>query len=381
MLVQKRFKLDIFKKIENLNLYMFFILTIYIFMFSAEHSLFLVRVGVILFGAVLGFFWCIRNGNKALKPWLLTFLILIFWLLCAIGQDTINYEPKYMVYTIGYIWLSMLLLKNEYSHWVTIIIFIFGSGVLLQKIHSGSFYSNELMLLTSRNYVSVLMLLLVLFYYVSCHDKGKTISIIPAIVFFIISVFAIGRGGILTSAFFLSGLAIYKLQSVVNCQNNKTYKFLLKCIVILALLTIVIGIVNGLYQGYFENIFARFYNQSGMDQARLVMWSNFLSNNMGSLREFLIGSNTGYIRLDGNLHNSFLQSYASFGLAGFLMFLFLIIRAFIMGYKRKDFFWLLLYTTLLLRATTDRVFFQGYCEIFLYYFIFYWDFKQEFLYK
>lgn len=381
MLVQSKFKLEFLKNIENFCLYTFFALTIYIFLFSIDHALFLVRVGVILVGALLGFFWCVRSSNVALKPCLLTFSIIILWIICVLGQDTINYEPKYMVYTIGYIWMSMLLLKNTYSHWVTIVTFVLGSGALLQKILFGNFYSNQLLMATSRNYVSVLMLLLVLFYYVSCHDKNKTISIIPAVVFFIISIFAIGRGGILASAFLLFLLVLYKLQSVANSQNNNFYKFLLKCSIIVALLLISIGINYGLFQGYFERIFTRFYTQSGADQARLVMWSNFLSNNMNSLRDFLVGSNTEYIRLDGNLHNSFLQSYASFGLAGFLMLLFLIIRAFVMGLKKKDFFWLLLYTTLLLRAITDRVFFQGYCEIFLYYFIFYWDFNREFLCK
>ena len=376
--------LDIYRLpdiICNLCLYAFFALTLVIFLYSYNHALFLTRIGFMALGALLSFWWCLTKTKQYSKPLLLTFFVSICWIYCVIWQPATNYPLKDLVYTLCYLWLSLLLIKGDYSHSATVLIFFMGIGLMLLRIYQGaSFGSHQgLLLANSRNYISVLVLLFVLFYYISCHDKNREISILPAVVFFVISILAVGRGGILTSSFLLLSLMSYQYNKIEDSRKKFFFKgvFIVTGILLAMGLIFITGIITGAFQQYSEALFSRFYEQGGVDESRLVIWSKFLLNNMNSFAEFLFGSDSRLARYDGNLHSSFFQIYASLGLIGFITYIFLIIKAYVQGIRNKDILWLILFSTLLLRASTDRVFFQGYCEIFFYYFIFYWEFRRE----
>ena len=229
-----------------------------------------------------------------------------------------------------------------------------------------------ILLANSRNYISALLLTVMLFYYVSCHDKTKYFLVTPAIISFLISIYATGRGGIISTGFLAGALLIIKIREI---ENKSLRRLLIFILIVVAIVTLVYltGIGETKFQDFLQKNFSRFYLKGAGDTARSDIWNAFLENNKRSIVSFIFSSDTTLARSDGNLHNSFLQSYASFGLMGFMIVVIMTFRSLIIGIKERDVLLTILFTTLIIRAFTDRIFFQGYNEIFLYYFMFYWD--------
>ncbi len=365
--------------INNTCIYIFFIMTAIIFLYQYDNLAFNLRYGFMSIGAILGFWICINNKNKFYQPLILLIALSICWLFCFLGQSGyLNYSFANYLYTVLYIGLSVVLLRNEYNHSLTLAIYFFTALTILLRIIQ-NVNMNHILLANSRNFISVLLLLPLLFYYVSCHDKKKPIYVLPAILYFYISIYAVGRGGIVSSGFLVIALCIYKITQI----ENKNIKRLMWLIIIIIAFTVGLYMsnLNSLVIGRFLNsYFSRFLLKGATDTSRVTIWNEFFTNNLDSLASFLLGSNTSLVRYDGNLHNSFIQAYASFGLMGFLILLVLLGRAIIQGFKQRDALFLILLFGLSLRAFTDRVFFQGYCEIFLYYFILYWDYKKHYFF-
>lgn len=362
--------------IKNICLYMFFVLTAIIFLYQYSSTMFNLRYGFMIIGALFGFVACIRLKVKFYQPILLLFVLFLCWSFCFLGQgEYLNYSFSDFMYTALYIGMSVVLLKNEYNHNLSLAIYIFTALTILVKIFQ-NVNMNHILLANSRNYISVLLLLSLMFYYISCHDKNKSIFVFPAILYFYISIYAVGRGGIVSSGVLVIALSVYKAASIKN-KNVRRLMWLIIFIVVITIVFYVGNLDTSVIKRFLNDNFSRFILKGTTDTARESIWSTFFKNNKESIQNFLLGSNATLVGYDGNLHNSFLQTYASFGLFGFLTIVFLLIRAIVQGVKNKDILFLILLLELSLRAFTDRVFFQGYCEIFLYYFILYWDYKKN----
>lgn len=359
----------------NLCLYGFLLLTTIIFLSQYNHTLFLLRFGLLAIGSLIGysrFFF----GKRDYRPLLLALSLSLCWGVASIGQlGYQNYSILNMVYTVLYIGLGILVLLNTYSHTMALIIFLFTAGGILLKVIQGADV-NHILLANSRNYISILLLLPLLLYYLSCFEKKKNVRIAPVLLYCFICILARGRGGIVTAFFFFIAILIYKWAGI----KNKSVKFLVGCLTSVFVLFFAVvlldnnaGFLDRLAKGHFR----MFYTKGFTDNARVTIWGSFLQNNVNSVREFVFGSDALRAMTDGNLHNFLLQSYASFGLAGFTLLTILMGRALVKGVKEKDYLWLILFVVLILRAFTDRVFFQGYCEFYLYYFIFRYPFKAR----
>ena len=279
------------------------------------------------------------------------------------------YSFNNLLYSICYIGLAVVILRNEYSHILSLCLFIFPTITILVRIIYG-YDVNAILTENSRNYISVLLLSSLLLYYISCFEKKKKILLSPALIYFYICICANGRGGILISAFMVIAILLYKCMVI----KNNGMKVLMVVFIALVFLGAYIFILcqDEMYLSNYYNVKLSGFSEKGMDSnGRSDIWNTFLINNKSSISYFLFASNTNDAMKDGNLHNSFLQGYASFGVLGFLILVIFILNAFITIIKKKDFFLVILFMALLLRAFTDRVFFQGYCEPYLYYFIFY----------
>lgn len=206
------------------------------------------------------------------------------------------------------------------------------------------------------------------FYYIATVIQDVKWSLWPAILFFSLCFLAIGRGGILTSSFLLITLSFYRLKHVRNIYKKYTYIFMAAIFAVL-LCAYALSTATDI-----SDLFPRFQTKGAIDNSRLIIWTSYLINNLQSVHEFLFSSDIQKIvaRFEGNLHNSLLQCYASFGLFVFIIIIGCIYMSLIYGIRNKEYIWSILFLTLILRSLTDRVFFQGYCEIYLYYFILAW---------
>ena len=243
---------------------------------------------------------------------------------------------------------------------------------IIYLISIGLSFKSILVSGSSYNYISILLLFALMLYYIAMLNKGKDISLTLSIVYFLLCIWAYGRGGIVAAAFLNIALLLKK----IIAGDNKWKKRFYVLIAIIILIITFILIQNG---EIFETIFPKFYLKGTTDEQRLNIWRLFIQNNNKDFLSFLFGSDTSLIRSDHNLHNFALQAYATFGFIGFIVLIFLIIKSAIMMIKLEKYDHLILFVFLLIRASTDRVFFQGYCEIFLYYFLFmpYYELPQS----
>lgn len=351
---------DIERYIGNISLYCFFVLTGYIALVNNEHTSFLVRWGSLLIGSSIGWHYalCIKKLRSFLS--IFTTIMLLGYITCYIFQENVNYSIKDFLRSLCYIGMSVLLLKNQFSTKIALMLYYAIVGIVLLKIcYYGSV--NFVILTGSRNYISVLLMFFLFFYYVTKYKSGKEWSLLPAISFFILSVVAIGRGGILTSGFLLLSLLFYKLRGVR--YGYKKYFYVLIIIFMCLFLVFIVDIAD---------LFPRFQSNGVVDGARLTIWQTYLNNNLSSIKDFIFSSGVELAtkeRWRGNLHNSFLQAYASFGLLFFIVLICTIVSSFVKGVKNKKYLYCILFIGLILRSFTDKLFFTGYCEIYLYFFI------------
>ena len=238
------------------------------------------------------------------------------------------------------------------SFYVTVVIFVyfFNSGALTKEL-----------LTSSGNYISVLLILSVCIYYIGLHNSRKrigVIDIIPSIACFLLSIWAKGRGGVISTGFLLV-LVILAIVKQNRKEGTKFYKVFRIAIAftILILLYKSINLVDEFLSiGKFE--------EQGFDTPRPFMWASYLSKMIESPIYVFMGAPLNEIPVihmfENNTHNSFLQLHALNGLVMFVFFFYYLFRA-IYIYIRNDNMALLVITlTLVMRGMTDKFIFGQY---------------------
>lgn len=363
-------------KVGNICLYAFLILTSYIFLYRYDHTMFILRYVFLIGGALTGYVKCLIGRQKFNYPILFLASMALLWLMTTLGQETYqNYSASDFLYTACYIGIAVLILNNEYSHIISLILYGFTSISILLRVFQG-IDKNLILLANSRNYISILLLSTLLLYYISCNDKKKPILVTPILIYFYISIYATGRSGIIVSGFMAVSLLVYKYTRMVNKKSKVLMGFLI-AFVLLTMGFYLLQLNGSIIESFLKRNFVAFFQRGTDSNGRNEIWGTFIQNNKNSLEALLFGSNTFLAMTDGNLHNSFLQIYASFGVFGFITLIALLIRALFVGIQKKQYLWLIFFCGLMLRALTDRVFFQGYCELYLYYFIFYFAYQRK----
>lgn len=354
----------------NLCLYVFLFLTSFIFLYRYDHTMFLIRSVFLMGGALAGYYKCLAGRRRFYPLPVFALTLTLLWLAAFTAHSAYrNYGLSDLFYTLCYIGISFLLLQNTYSHAVSLGLYGVTAGSILLRIVQGA-DKDMILLANSRNYISVLLLSTMLLYYISCHDKKKPVLVTPVLLFFYINIYATGRGGIIVSAFLTLGILLYKYLRIEN-GRKKVLMGMLMIIVLMSAGFCLAASERFSLESYLQQSFDAFFSRGADSNGRFEIWGTFLKNNGKSLIAYLFASDASLARPDGNLHNSFLQAYAAFGFIGFIVTAVMLIRAFIKGLKEKDFLWLVLFIGLMMRAFTDKVFFQGYCEIYLYYFLLY----------
>ena len=216
-------------------------------------------------------------------------------------------------------------------------------------------------LISSGNYVSVVLILSACIYYMGLHNSGKVfgvIDIVPSIICFMMSIWARGRGGIISTAFLLV-LVVFVLIKQNRGKDTMSYKVFKYAVVfvILYLLWKSVDLIEEIL------ILDKFENQ-GLDTPRPFMWAAYLSKMMESPIYILMGAPLDEISVihsfANNTHNSFLQLHAFNGILMFVVFFYCLYRA-IVYYIRNDMLALLVITlTIVMRGMTDKFIFGQY---------------------
>lgn len=229
------------------------------------------------------------------------------------------------------------------------------------------------LLTSSSNYISILLLIGVSFYYITIGQLRNTLQIIdilPAAICFALSVWARGRGGILSCGIFLICiLAVY----IKDLTNKNTKRVLLLVLLFIAvLITLSYFDVNILDQ--MMNL-GKWKTRGTDNSARLAIWQSYFLKVKESFTYILFGApldEIGIIRLyDGNCHNSFIQLHAYNGIIMTVLILGFLFKAILYYVKQKNYVYISIFLAICVRGLTDKFIFGQYGMPIMLYFILY----------
>ena len=271
--------------------------------------------------------------------------------------------------------ITYMMLIHQWNIKEGAFVFYSTAVIVLIRMSRGSFLR---MLVSSSNYISILLLLAVSFYYIALeHEKRKmkAIDLLPALVCFLTCVWARGRGGILSATVLLL-LVMYIFMRTITHRNTKRVLFLL-------FIAVLIGAVYSMVDYSLLDTFMGLgkWSTRGADISdRLLIWGSYLSAAGNSFVNILLGApfeEAFYVyRKGGNCHNSFLQLHAYGGLLIFVVFVFMLVRSFRYFLRNKQYIMASMMFVIFLRGLSDKFIFGQYGMPVMLYFV-----LQPFLFK
>ena len=348
-------------------MYAFFIVTFYSFVIQSSSFISQIRLLILIISGLFGYFIYFLHHYKemsSLKIFAFIMMMIFFWLVSSTLRLIGIYDFDVFKYTLFYMGIALNLLDHKHSINITrfmfyCVCFIIIYKIVIMNVPIRMFMKDG----TSYNYISVITLFFLLLYCLVYMQHQKKIPITTALIFFIICLLSYGRGGIVTASFFLISIISYNY-IMVNGVNKKIVIFILLAF---SLLFMFEPLLTKIYELGFLN---KFLSAGYSDASRFYIWDDYLSSCFESAKSFLLGGNKYGVMPDGNLHNSYLQLYSSFGFIPFLVNIYIFINLILLTFRNKNGLYLIILFTFFIRSFTDKLLFQGYCEIFYFYFIF-----------
>jgi len=266
--------------------------------------------------------------------------------------------------------VAMILVRGYVYSWSGYIIFYSLSGFFFLSMLAG--VSAESVLgKTSYNGISMVMLTACISLYIILGMEKKKIDLKPAFVNVVISIWGIGRSGIIASFILFLGLFL------VRYRAKPKYSIIL--IISLIIYYLYFDDLLGLAMDYsfFQNAANRFLTAGIiMDlevSPRWALLANYFNNLDISRVIFGVNVETDPFPTEinhlFNYHNSFIALHLQTGIMGLITMALMIIALFKFYRTNKVYFFLLL--ALILRGMTDTVFFFNRFDFIPFFFIFY----------
>ncbi len=322
------------------------------------------RIFLAIIIGFIGYLYCFSILYNDIRVSIFIALMLVMGLYGKIYNK--NISAGNLVATISYIGMGLIMLRYKMNYKITRAMFYGLAIFFLYKIFI-RVPSNEVLHHVSRNYISVLMLINISLLYISAIDNNKRIAMTPAILCFIISIWAVGRGGIITSGLLLTGILFIKFFLKGNKQNKKI-------LIIVSGLFLIIFIKIAIDLDFLSKYFVAFQTK-GMETPRFFMYKEYLIAVKQKFLNFMLGApleeTKTFVIYSGNFHNSFIQMHAYFGFLPFIVIVFFIFHSILFSIRTQNYVFVILIFILIVRAFTDRLFFSGYAEPLLYYYCFY----------
>ena len=211
---------------------------------------------------------------------------------------------------------------------------------------------------SSNNYVSVHLLAPAVLYYSLLNIRGKKIPLIPGIVIWVLSLVAGGRGGLLAATILLGGIILHRYLEDEVTRRERVLLGCLLVVILVPLLFLLLEVFASRFNGLY--VVTRFLDKGLDGGGRLACWTEYIEKTLMSVPRFLFGTElyeVGWVvHYNGNLHNSYLFVHAFLGIFGFLFLMGMLIRAIVVGIRRKMWVYVFSLLTFMFRGLTDHVF-------------------------
>lgn len=266
--------------------------------------------------------------------------------------------------------ITFIMLIHQWTYRHGSFIFYVSAAIMAYEMNASAV---RRILVSSTNYISILMILAAAFYYASIELDGRKmrlIDILPAAICFSISIWARGRGGILSTAILLTLMLVIYMQTLVDKRARRAVLFFIVLLAIVALL--IIQDVNILDS--FMSL-GKWDTRGADNSERILIWGDYISKVQESFVFFLFGAPLKDIPViysaGENCHNSFLQLHAYNGIFMFFTFLVLLIRSLIFYWKNRRFVSLAMLATIVIRGMSDKFIFGQYGMPIMLFFVLY----------
>lgn len=324
----------------------------------------------------LGFLMALLSRKYNLPSVLVFFAV--YMLTLAANWVTIgNISFSSIAVNLFLIGITIVMLKQQWGYREGIIVFYV--TVLLMN-HARNASAVRRILVSSTNYISVVMLLAVSFYYIAVERerrKLKLLDVLPAVICFLFSVWARGRGGILSSTVLLVLILFLFMKTV----TDKKIKWTIVIVFALLVVGVVLIVKNISLLDTFMSL-GKWGTRGADNSSRMYIWGSYFSKLKESLWYVLFGAPLDKIpaiaMVGENCHNSFLQLHAYNGLLMFIIFLYLMVKSFIYYMRKKQYVMAAMMFVLVLRGMTDKFIFGQYgMPIMLYFVLYPWIERQH----
>lgn len=242
----------------------------------------------------------------------------------------------------------------------------------------GELQSNEVIEHGSANHVSVLCIYCMFLYYISLkNEKDKLLPYLPIIIVAFLSLWTANRSGIISSG--ISFLFILYFNRKLSSKSHNQFKNF----ILIAVLAVLVIYFFSHYYSQFDVALEAKMERQGIQSARSFLWAEYIKGIFDSLGNFFLGvpgNDPAYRFLHhyyGNPHNSYLVVHEKFGLLGFLIIIYVIIKTAWLSVKRKE--WVITATLILvfIRSFFDWTAFPGLYDVMFWYYIFYISFNER----
>lgn len=239
------------------------------------------------------------------------------------------------------------------SLFIAFIIFVFYQ--ILQGINPEDVFA------VSRNFFSILYILILSLYYISGLKTNKEITILAPIVGVMISIWAVGRAGIFSGFIILA-------TTVILSKKIYSFIFLMGAIFVFVAMNFDYFDSLSLLEG-FNRI-----QRLGLDGERNNINYDYLLSAFFDSFTYLFGANINLIPsiidVDGNAHNSFINLHVVFGALGFFVLLFSLIYSIVILCRSGEYILLMLLIVSVFRSAVDSSAFYGPLDIVILYCMF-----------
>lgn len=348
------------KKNISIVAFVFFLLK-FIYQFIPAY-----KVYILIFTAVeaIPFLWFLldrpRMNNKSLMVLSLGILSIVFSMVAA-GE---NFIPE-AIFTVLGVWLGYHLSEQKMDRrWANGLFFIYSVVILIRFLITRS--ADSIFATAGRNSVSAFLILSAVLVY-SSYAEGEHLPIFPAVVAFILSCCAEGRGGVISSALLLMGIVLY--------ETKRIKKISIMHMVVFALaLTALLCFVVRYFDAFFGNAIGRLMLEKLTENERVGYNRQYIEYTLMNWKFFLFGVPKHEIPifdyLSGNFHNSYLSLHSTSGIIGTLIVFGLIAKACFCCVRKKDSIRLMLLLVVLFRMLTDTLCFVALYDPLFFYLIF-----------
>ena len=336
---------------------------------------------VLLVAGTLGWWWFLRSSNRKFVI-LSTFLIMLISTVLN-GVFIGNVSAGDIINVVCFFGLLLCLYTSNVSVKIANIMMILCLAFFIVSLIRNPLEPQVFS--SSRNYNSVILLLFASIYYTTLENHKKIIRVWPAILILLISIWSMGRGGILAGILLLLGVLYFRLKDQVN--KSKYHKVIWSLLGLTTFLLLVIVLIQDGFARYIldNTVFKlgkfSYADNSFGDNPRVALWSEYFFKTSYSIKYALLGAPLDQCMhihsFENNTHNSFIQLHAYNGLLSCVIVLFLIIRAEWYYWKNNLSIHFLMLNILILRAITDKFIFYQYGFPIFMYFLFYQDIKTS----